>query len=194
MSWLCNAGGRCNTRGGGVRGQCDQGRSGLEAESPPCCQDVTKWDACLQSRPFGQNGPVIQHVAKYLLNSSCLNFQETKPKGSRERPVSKRLQQLNHGMCHYMSHKEAVLVPLSMCCVCFFVFFFFFYTQFCCFAPQAGFVRGLVELCFHVKAISCVEGFQMNLLHYVKHVCTRFYYVLESSETLWTTVKWEELF
>lgn len=75
----------CNTRGGGVRGQRDQGRSGLEAESRPCCRDLTKWDVFLQSCPFSQSGSIIQHVTKYLVNSVCLNFQETRPKGSGER-------------------------------------------------------------------------------------------------------------
>lgn len=108
----------CNARGGGVRGQRDQGRSGLEAESRLCCQDVTKWDVRLQSRPFSQSGPIIRHVTKYLVNSICLNFQETQPKGSRERPMNKRWQQLNHGMYHYTSHREAVLVPVSMSHIC----------------------------------------------------------------------------
>lgn len=54
-------------------------------QSRPCCRDVTKWDVRLQSRPFSQSGPIIQHVTKYLVNSVCLNFQETKPKGSRAR-------------------------------------------------------------------------------------------------------------
>lgn len=34
---------------------------------------------------FSQSGSIIQHVTEYLVNSVCLNFQETQPNGSGER-------------------------------------------------------------------------------------------------------------
>lgn len=68
----------------------------------------------------------------------------------------KHSQQLNHEMYHYTSHKEAVLVPVSVSHICIFHFF----TQFCWIAPQSGSIsRGLIELCFHVKAISSAKCF-----------------------------------
>lgn len=180
----------CNTSGGGVKGQRDQGRFGLEAESRPCCREVTKWDVPLWSHPFSQSRPIIQHVTKYLVNSICLNFQDTQQRGNRERPVNKRLQQLNHGM--YITRLTER--PWRSQFQCLISAFYIFYAQFCCIVLQTGSIsRGLVELCFYVKAISCAECLQMNLLHYVEHVCIRCY-VLESSETLWTTMKWKKPF
>lgn len=158
----------CNTRGRGIRGQRDQGRSGLEAESWPCCRDVTKWDVCLQSRPFSQSGPIIQHVAKYLVNSVCLNFQETQPKGSRERQALATVESWDVSL--HVSQRGCAGPSFSVS----YLHFTFFYSRFCCIALQTGSIkRGLIELCFRVKAILSAKCFQMNLLHYVEHVCVQ---------------------
>lgn len=91
-------------------------------------------DECLQSRPFSQSRPIIQHVTKYLVKSVLLEFPGNPAKGRQSETREQEpatVESWGAPLCVSQWGCWSLFQYLTFA-------FYIFYTQFCPVTPQTG--------------------------------------------------------